>query len=318
MVAGVIIGAEIPDIDFVVKYWGGPAKYLHKHRGPTHGAIVLLAHAAVIAGALSLVWSGAGFWPVFWWSLAGCVSHLVFDFCNDYGTQGLWPFSRRRIAFDIVPIIDLRLLGLIGAAWAINSVWAGPRQLVFIGLWLVIGVYILYRVVLRRRARQLVVTQFGLPEDIGGAVPSGEGWNSERVSIHPTLLSLNAWRYVIQMPGEYYVGMVWVRPGRVGRPTRARNQLDQIVMGSLKSQFVTAFSQWVRRPRVEINQQDGLHLVRWSDMRWEMDGHSPFSAYAWLDQELNLIDEGFGPKSPPRMSRDRLKRALLREMGRLE
>lgn len=313
-----MLGAEAPDIDFVVRYVKGSVGYLRTHRGPTHGLAMLPVFALIIAGGLKLLSPTAPFWQVFWFALLGSLSHLLFDFGNDYGTQGLWPFSPRRIAMDILPIIDLRLLGIIGAGWLLNALLVMDRATLFVGVWLVIAAYLVARYVQHRRAHAVVAARFHLDGECGEAAGCGEGWPGERVSIHPTLLSWNAWRYVIQQPGEFWTGLVWVRQGRVSEPERATNTYDQLVLAGMKSSVVTAFAGWARRPRVQVTQQDGLYEVRWTDMRYEVDGFSPFTAYAWLDEELKLVDEGLQGKQKPTVDRAAMRRRLRREMGLLE
>jgi inner membrane protein len=316
LVWGILIGAEIPDIDFLIKYFKGPVFYLKHHRGPTHGFVVLPIQAALIAAVLRLIWPEVPFAPLFWWTLLGTLSHVLFDFGNDYGTQGLWPFSGRRIATDLIPIIDVWLLGLIGGAWLLYALLPGPRQPLFYGLWVVIAGYVGFRYWRRKRAAALLSEHFNVAAPCPDGVPCGPNWRPQRLTIHPTLFSLNAWRYVIQSPGEFLVGMVWVTEGRISEPQRARNQIDQVVKASYKAQVVTAFSDWARRPRVEVAQRDGLYHVRWSDMRYEVDGFAPFSAYAWLDKQFNLVDEGLGKFSNQQLTGTAIKQRLRKEMGK--
>jgi inner membrane protein len=318
VVWGILIGSEIPDIDFVVRYWGGQVTYLKNHRGPTHGLAVLLLHAGIIAGVLRLIWPEAAFWAIYQWSLLGCLSHVLFDFGNDYGTQGLWPFVRKWIALDIIPIVDVYLLGLIALGWLVNWLFPGHRQAVFADVWLATAAYIGLRLALRRKGYRLVVNRFDLSGECSEAAPCGSGWRPERLTVHPTMLSLNAWRYVVQAPGEYLVGMVWLREGRVGAPDRARNEWDRVVKASLQAQIVSAFAGWVRVPRVQVDRQEDMYRVTWTDMRYEMEDFSPFTAYAWLDESLTLVDEGLGTQRPQAIDRGTLKRQLRKHTGRQE
>ncbi|HWI65455.1 MAG TPA: metal-dependent hydrolase [Symbiobacteriaceae bacterium] len=316
VVAAVLIAAEAPDFDFVIRMAGGPVTYLKHHRGPSHGLITLPLQAAAIAGLLAAVSPAPGFWPLFCWALAGGLSHVLFDFLNDYGTQGFWPFSRRWIALDLIPIIDFWMLGTIVAGWVVHWAWPGHRQAIFAAVWLLLLAYVGLRFLLRRRAWRLVADRFDMEGACGEAVPCGPGWKAERLTIHPALLSLRAWRYVAQREGEYLTGMVWVRPGTVSDPERAENHHDRVVLASLKAQTVSTFADWARRPRATVERRESLYLVRWSEMRYEVDGHSPFTAYAWLDDELKLVDEGLGPQRPENIDKDAVKRRLQKEMGR--
>lgn len=243
-----VLGAESPDIDIVVHFVRGRVGYLRAHRGPTHGLVTLPLQALLIAVVLKLWNPGAPFGPLFGAALLGALSHVLLDFGNDYGTQGLWPFSPRRIAFDLIPIVDLGILAIIGAGWLANALLPAGRTAVFAGVWLALGLYVLVRLLLHRRAWDLVVEHLQPPADCGEAVGCGVGWPAQAVTVHPTLLSLNAWRYVAQQPGGFLTGMVWVHPGRVSRPAQAANRYDRVVLASLQAAAVTAFASWTRRP----------------------------------------------------------------------
>lgn len=318
VVWGALLGAEAPDIDFVVRYIKGSVGYLKEHRGPTHGLAVQPVLALLIAAGLRLLMPTAPFWQVFWFTLAGCLSHVLSDFGNDYGTQGFWPFSTRRIALDLIPIVDIRLLGIIGVGWLLNGLLAVERGLLFPGVWVAIGLYVYARYQQHKRAHAVVANRFDLTPDCGERAACGHGWTEDRVSIHPTLFSWNAWRYVLQQPGEFWTGMLWVGEGRVSEPEKATNTYDQIVLASLKSSVVTAFASWARRPRVQVTAQGGLYEIRWTDMRYEVDGFAPFQAYAWLDSDLTLVDEGLQGKQRPVITRAMVQRRLRREMGLME
>ena len=314
---GALLGSEIPDMDVVVRAWSGYAGYLKEHRGVTHGVLSLVLEAAAITAALRLVWPGSAWGTVFSFTLLGCLSHVAFDCGNDYGTKAFWPFVTRRVALDIIPIVDLWVLGTIAAGWIVNAVWAGHRQAVFGVVWLVLAAYVAARMALRRKAWHLVAGHFDLKEPCGEFVPCGPGWQEEQVTIHPTLLSLTCWRYVVRVRGAFLTGRVWPLRGQVGRATRARNERDKVVDASLKAQLVGTFARWARRPRVQVDRINNLYRVSWADARYEFsEEFSPFSVYAWLDDNLRLVDEGFAPRRPGAAGRQALLRRLHEEMGR--
>jgi hypothetical protein len=123
---------------------------------------------------------------------------------------------------------------------------------------------------------------------------------------------------VAQNEGEYLTGMVWVRQAKVGQPVRSQNLHDRVVLASLKAQVVGAFADWVRKPRVTVERRQDMYLVKWTDMRYDSEDFSPFTAFAWLDDELKLVDEGLGEQAPSEIKGDDLKRRLRKEMGRSE
>ncbi|MGE5673202.1 MAG: metal-dependent hydrolase [Mycobacterium leprae] len=315
VVGGVIVAAELPDLDVLIRAWAGELGYLRNHRGPTHGLISLVVEAVVITAVVRVIWPAVPVSQVFVWSLLGGLSHVLSDFGNDYGTQGLWPFSRRRVALDIIPIVDLWILGLFCAAWLLTWRWPGQRQALFLIAWASVAVYVTLRLWLKKRALALVSTHFGVTDGAEEPIVSGPSWPAERVTVQPALLSLRAWHYIVRKGGECLLGTVWVDRRRVGKPVRVRSQMDQAVKASLRSPAVATFADWVRIPHVTVERKEDRYLVRWSDLRYEMEGFSPFTAYAWLDKDLVVMDSGLGSQRPPAMDRKAIARRLRVEMG---
>lgn len=296
-----LVGAEIPDSDYVVKWLKGGPAYLHYHRGPTHGPVGVLALSALTAWVVGF-FAVTPFVTLFLWALAGALSHVLFDVTNNYGTQALWPFSSRRLALDWSPIVDLWLVAIIVAGWMYYWAWPGAsRQTVFTWVWAVIGVYYVARWRLHDRAATMVMRQFPNAGWQGGARPQNEAIRSKPVfSVHPSFLSLSTWRYVVQDGQQFKTGLVSLRRGVVTEPKVSAHHDDAVVSASMQAPLLGVFLNFARHPRAEYT-QDSLeqYTVRWTDMRFEVDGYSPFSAEIHLDKELYLLDEQLGPQKAP-------------------
>lgn len=277
---GALLGAELPDIDMVVRAWSGHAGYLKQHRSVTHGLLSLVVEAALVTAALRLIWPVADWRTVYAFTVLGCLSHVAFDCANDYGTKVFWPFSTRWMALDVIPLVDVWILGTIASGWGVNAVWAGHRPAIFGLVWAMLGAYVAVRLALRRKARDLVADQY-----------------QAQATIHPTLLSLTAWRYVVRTPGALLTGHVWPLRGEVGPATRAQQEGNQVVAASLKAQLVGAFAERARRSRVQVDRIEGLLRVQWVDAGYELaEEVMPYTVYAWLDENLRLVDEGVKPQ----------------------
>lgn len=119
------LASNAPDADIVVTI-GGAAKYLEFHRGPTHGPLGLVGLAALVAG---LVWAGrrqwdrnstdppASFLTLWAVSMLGILGHILMDLPTSYGTRPLSPFSWTWFTLDWMPIVDIYLLAIFGAAF---------------------------------------------------------------------------------------------------------------------------------------------------------------------------------------------------------
>jgi inner membrane protein len=131
-----VLAANAPDIDILSRI-GSTANFLDWHRGPTHSLVAAPLLAAAVAGLFVLVdrlspaanrksqvasrkpQAASQFSFLRAWLVAlGFVlfAHVFLDWSTSYGTQLLWPFSQRWLAWDAIPIIDLWLLVVLASA----------------------------------------------------------------------------------------------------------------------------------------------------------------------------------------------------------
>jgi inner membrane protein len=124
-----IIGANLPDIDFVAWVAGG-ATYLKYHRGITHSILGVTVLAGLLAWAVHSLGRKArpkSELPLDarWLLLAawlGTASHTLMDFTNSYGVRLFMPFSGRWYAADIMFILDPLLLALLAVALGLPAI----------------------------------------------------------------------------------------------------------------------------------------------------------------------------------------------------
>ena len=119
-----VVGAELPDVDFLIHSAADPLLNVELHRHFTHS----FAFSPVIAFATVLPWFfqaefRARRLPLFLCGLVACWSHILLDACTSYGTQFLVPFSQQRFGWDFISIIDpvftLALLAGLITNWAV-------------------------------------------------------------------------------------------------------------------------------------------------------------------------------------------------------
>jgi inner membrane protein len=117
-----VVAANLPDIDVVGTLFG--QNYLDFHRGITHA----LPGVGVFSVALAaVVWvvdrtlcrrrrARARFYPLWYLSLAGLLTHPFLDYLNDYGIRPWMPFSGRWYYGDLISIVDPWLWIIFGSA----------------------------------------------------------------------------------------------------------------------------------------------------------------------------------------------------------
>ena len=155
-VAGISF-ALLPDCDYFLIYFHRLA-FIRHHRAFSHSLTALPLLALAAAGVAWALGGPRWFQPIFFLGLAVLASHLlVLDLATPYGTQLLFPLSRKRFALDWLFIIDpyLTVLLLAGAAAAPCPGWGHRAGLAFLaaagGYLLLCGCYHRQALALARR-----------------------------------------------------------------------------------------------------------------------------------------------------------------------
>jgi membrane-bound metal-dependent hydrolase YbcI (DUF457 family) len=121
------LGAIFPDIDTVADAISrDPLAIIKYHRGITHSFFGLPFFAAMLASLTRWVAGRLKIEAPSWGVLSLCygvgiLSHILMDGTTSFGTRMLTPFSQKRVAWDLLFIIDLTLSSIVllpqVAAW---------------------------------------------------------------------------------------------------------------------------------------------------------------------------------------------------------
>lgn len=120
------LGAVFPDVDvFVDAFTRDPLAIARYHRGFTHSFIGLPIFAVVLAWLTHVFFSsyakrrGSEQWTppsvpaLFGIYAAGIASHILLDGCTSFGTRTLNPFSKARVSWDFLFIVDFVFTALL-------------------------------------------------------------------------------------------------------------------------------------------------------------------------------------------------------------
>ena len=113
------LGAVFPDIDTVADAISrDPLAIIKYHRGITHSFFGLPVFAAILAWltrwAVRRLKIEAPSWGVLTLCYGvGILSHILLDGTTSFGTRMLTPFSQKRVAWDLLFIIDLTLSSIV-------------------------------------------------------------------------------------------------------------------------------------------------------------------------------------------------------------
>ena len=128
------LGAIFPDVDILVVWFShDPLALQRYHRGFTHSFIGLPIFAAALAWLTRAFfrryarrpgsgnWASPSFAFLFAAYAAGIASHILLDGFTSFGTRMLNPFSKDRVAWDLLFIVDFTFTALVlvpqVAAW---------------------------------------------------------------------------------------------------------------------------------------------------------------------------------------------------------
>ncbi len=203
-VAGGLAGL-LPDADVFIRSANDPLLAIEFHRHFTHA----LPFAPLGAALPALFWLRRGKWRAqalnLWLCcLAAYVSHCLLDAATSYGSQLLWPFTRRRFGWDLISIIDpLFTLALAtGLLWALRTRRVRPIRwsLVLAAAYLTLGA--------TQHARAMAAQQ---------SLAVARGHVIERRELMPTLANNLVWRALYLHQGRIFSDRI--RVGWFSRPT---------------------------------------------------------------------------------------------------
>ncbi|NSL50990.1 metal-dependent hydrolase [Calidifontibacillus erzurumensis] len=136
------IGAsQIPDIDVVSQFWDTQGLYQMWHRGITHSIFITPIWAFVFWGLAWLLFRIKDI-RLFFIAWLAVFIHVTSDLFNAWGTGYLEPFSKIRITFGTIPIIDFVFWIIMLGAFIIAKRSSIPSQKVFRTAWLLVAVHI--------------------------------------------------------------------------------------------------------------------------------------------------------------------------------
>jgi len=192
------VGALLPDADVLIRSGEDALLVLEWHRQFSHSLLFVPFGALLVAGAVHLVnRRRAPFARLYLAACLGVASASLLDAATSYGTQLLWPFSDRRIAWNAISVLDpaltLPLLALAFLSWKRVRRSPAVAALAFSAVYLSVGFVQHHRV-------SLVQSQLA-------AARGHEIAGSERV-VKPTIANLVLWRSVYRTGDGYFVDAI--------------------------------------------------------------------------------------------------------------
>lgn len=277
VIAGTIIGSQIPDVDTVLKLRDN-AVYIRHHRGATHSIPAVLTWPLLLTGALWLIFPEVNLLHLWLWTFLAVFLHVFVDIFNSYGTQALRPFSNKWVALGVINTFDPIIFGAHVIALMIWAFGADPVLTMSI-LYVVLVFYYLSRFAL----------QSAIKHAIRNTLPGATDF-----FVAPTMRYFH-WRIAADTDRHHYVGRAYGRTinfyDKFMKKPMPENELIQT---ALEDKNLAAFVSFSPLYRWEINQYGEILEVRLIDLRYRSNDYYPFVAVAHLDEDYNILNSYTG------------------------
>lgn len=287
---GTVSGSVIPDLDTILKVKSN-ATYLKHHRGITHSFLAIFFWSILLASLLSFFFSNASFLRILLWTFLAVSLHIIVDLFNVYGTQVLFPYSKRWFALGFINTFDpfiffLHLLGIIG--WFLGMT---PGNL-WLGIYFLLTLYFLKRFLDREEIIQKAKKAFP---------------TMDKIVTSPTL-KRNYWRLAIRDQNRFYVA-VMQKGDLIIVDKLKRKELPKTAIMNIaqKDPNISAFLEFSPIYYWEKKVYQNKTEIRFVDLRYRAKEHYPFFAIIHLQNEpIKVIDSYTGWI----FSKDKLKQKL--------
>lgn len=291
VLAGTVLGQQAPDFDTVTRLRGNAA-YFRNHRGLSHSVPAILIWSGLITGLLCAIFRPEGWLHLAFWVFAAVAVHVFVDLFNAYGTQSLRPFSKKWVAWYIIPTFDPVIFGLhliAIAGWALDLAPPGP---LFAGLYGVLFLYYGWRALEHRRLSAKLPPMD--KSDAGG----GSGASYLLIpTYHPF-----RWNVVKkQADGGFRLGELKGR--RLAWIDQVRCDEHPAIDASRRHPDIASFLNFTSFSCAEIRHHDWGYEVRWTDVRARHRKHYPLVAVLLLDRDLTPLDSYVGWINETRMAK---------------
>lgn len=195
--------SNLPDIDTLVLLSRDPAS-ITMRRSFGHSVFLYPLWAFGLAWIFKRIYPQQKLSTLYLLCLLGASLHVFFDLVNSFGVLALWPFSNYRPELAIIFIIDLLLLGILMAPFALTRLpsWKGRLKQACRASAAAVCAYVLFCAGARAQAEVRLMRQAG-------------GLTPELSYVFPEPLGPHRWRGVVRFGDEYRVYMIHTFTGRV-------------------------------------------------------------------------------------------------------
>jgi len=284
---GAVIGQQAPDFDTILRLRGN-STYVKHHRGITHSIPAVFLWTLLITFGLQLAFGGLPLLHVGMWVFAAVAIHVFSDMFNTYGTQSLRPFTRRWVAWDIIPIFDPVIFGTHAIAIACWLFGIFEPAAIFIALYSFLIMYYIGRTIAHRYwlRRMPALDKLHADGDVYKVIPSALP---------------SKWIVVKQSGDRFTYGEL--RSGWLHWVDSVRTESHPSIEASKQHPTIAAFLSFTPFMSAQTRRHEWGYEVHWVDIRCRQRKNYPFVAVLLMDLDFKPIEAHIGWMNESRMEK---------------
>jgi inner membrane protein len=290
-----IVGSVFPDLDTLYRVKGN-GTYLRQHRGYTHSIPFLIGSAFFITAGVHWGFGGAvQLVTLFLFTAFALFLHVFTDVLNAYGTQVFRPFSKRRTAFNILPVIDpiLIIFHLAGLSAWLNGL--DPAASSFATLFACV-LYTIWRWRIHRKVMRMLTRLTNRDDlvDCCWAIPTMDPFR---------------WHIGVRsIDGSFQTGVIHHK--RIEFHSEWRTNPDHIQLIARASGHDVAQALLEFSPHAIVQVQEHPHgtEIRWIDVRYQYRKKYPLLASVVLNSQWEAVHSFVGWSDDRSLQRKQTRR----------
>lgn len=263
----IIVAANIPDIDSVIRFFSA-GFYLVHHRQLSHSVIGIVVLAIILA-AVFAKFKKAEFNKYFIISLVGTIAHVFLDVITSWGTQIFYPFNNTRYEFSLIPIVDIYVLAIFIGGLAFIHLKPVEREKIAKATLFIFFVFLLLK--------------SGLKIYADHAVENLNGYKD--VEVMPSFTSPFQWRAIINEPDMYIINDFDISTIGYGEFFFYPKDPNPLIERSKDTLVVRQFQEFSLFPYAKV---EG-NKVTWFDLRLTNDGNKGLQVIVGFDDNDNIV-----------------------------
>ncbi len=273
---GTIIGSQAPDFDGITKIFTGSAGYIKHHRGITHSLPAIFLWPTLISLLILIYYPSPFLFHVWIWTFFAVLTHVVLDLLNTYGTQILYPFTRKRYSLNILNIFDPFLFTIHSISILIWSFNRHSFIYIFTIVYLITIFYCCIRAWIHIKTKIILQTNYNL---IG------------KLSLFPSI-RWGIWNIIEELPEQYNIGIIkeknllWIE-------TKMKEPVYKSIEASKEDIKIMNLLQFTKYAYPERRKTSMGYDIIWIDLKYRFRNYFTLIVIVTLDDDYNILKSSF-------------------------